>query len=63
MRKTYRKFPVLFNTNQAIQFEKLNQVLSEFAMFFKLDGVFGIDIIKGKRLVIDYPNRNVQIFD
>lgn len=50
-----------FSPNQAIKFEKVNQGLSEYATFFKLDGVFGIDITKGKRLVIDYPNRNIKL--
>lgn len=61
--KSIENLHLYFSTNQVIQFEKLNQGLSEYATFFKLDGVFGIDITKGKRLVIDYPNRNIKLVE
>lgn len=50
-----------FTQDLFIRLENLNEVLVNYATFFKLDGVFGVDIIKNKRVIIDYENRNIQL--
>jgi len=39
----------------------MREMLTDLATFFKLDGVFGSDIAKEGRLVIDYTNRNFEL--
>jgi Aspartyl protease len=52
---------VYLKDNHSIHLHDMRKVLAEYATFFKLDGVFGSDIAKDQRLVIDYVNRNVEI--
>jgi hypothetical protein len=52
---------VYLNDNQYIHLHNVRKVLAEFATFFKLDGVFGSDIGKDGRLIIDYVNRRVEL--
>lgn len=52
---------VYLNDNQSINLHNVSKVLIEFATFFKLDGVFGSDIAKDGRLIIDYTNRKVEL--
>lgn len=39
----------------------MRETLTDLAAFFKLDGVFGMDIVHNGCLVIDYPNRHLEL--
>lgn len=52
---------VYLNENQSISLDNMREMLTDLATFFKLDGVFGSDIAKEGRLVIDYTNRNFEL--
>ncbi|MGE7623251.1 retropepsin-like aspartic protease [Viridibacillus sp. NPDC096237] len=52
---------VYLNDDQSISLYNVSKVLIELATFFKLDGVFGSDIAKNGRLIIDYTNRKVEL--
>ena len=52
---------VYLNRNQSISLQNVREMLTDLATFFKLDGVFGSDIAKDGRLVIDYTNRKVEL--
>jgi len=52
---------VYLNENQAIHLHNVREMLTDLATFFKLDGVFGSDIAKDGRLVIDYTNRRFEL--
>lgn len=54
---------VYLNGNQSIHLHSVRKVLAEFATFFKLDGVFGSDIGKDGRLIIDYLNRRIELIN
>lgn len=54
------RFTIHFD-QQAITIHKSRKMLSDFGSFFQLDGVFGSDIAKGGRLIIDYINRQIKI--
>ena len=52
---------VYLNENQSISLHNVREMLTELATFFKLDGVFGSDIAKDGRMVIDYTNRKFEL--
>ncbi|GAB0168204.1 retropepsin-like aspartic protease [Lysinibacillus sp. CTST325] len=52
---------VNLNENQSINLHNVREMLTDLATFFKLDGVFGSDIAKDGRMVIDYTNRNFEL--
>ncbi|HWI47820.1 MAG TPA: pepsin/retropepsin-like aspartic protease family protein [Rummeliibacillus sp.] len=52
---------VYLNEDQPISLHNVSNVLADYATFFKLDGVFGSDIAKDGRLIIDYANRNLSL--
>ena len=52
---------VFLNEDQSVSLLNVRKVLADFATFFKLDGVFGSDIAKDGRLIIDYANRKVEL--
>ena len=49
------------NENQSIKLHNVTEMLTNLATFFKLDGIFGSDIAKDGRLVIDYTNRKFEL--
>ncbi|WP_148947332.1 aspartyl protease family protein [Rossellomorea vietnamensis] len=53
---------IQFNSQQDITFANVRMMLSDFGSFFTPDGVFGSDIAKDGRLIIDYANRKVDVF-
>ncbi|MFT9821029.1 retropepsin-like aspartic protease [Lysinibacillus sp. NPDC056185] len=52
---------VNLNENQSIRLHNVREMLTDLATFFKLDGVFGSDIAKDGRMVIDYMNRKFEL--
>ncbi|WP_079477606.1 retropepsin-like aspartic protease [Halobacillus salinus] len=44
-----------------IRLSDVREALTDFATFFKLDGVLGSDSASAGKLIIDYPNRRVDI--
>ncbi|TQR28950.1 hypothetical protein C7Y47_18840 [Lysinibacillus sphaericus] len=52
---------VNLNDNQSINLHNVREMLTDLATFFKLDGVFGSDIAKDGRMVIDYTNRKFEL--
>ncbi|MFF2793990.1 retropepsin-like aspartic protease [Lysinibacillus xylanilyticus] len=52
---------IYLNENQSISLHNVREMLTDLATFFKLDGVFGSDIAKDGRLVIDYTNRKFEL--
>ncbi|MED3803556.1 retropepsin-like aspartic protease [Lysinibacillus xylanilyticus] len=52
---------VFLNENQSISLHNVREMLTDLATFFKLDGVFGSDIAKNGRFVIDYTNRKFEL--
>ncbi|MFJ3386902.1 hypothetical protein [Lysinibacillus sp. NPDC086135] len=52
---------VNLNDNQSISLHNVREMLTGLATFFKLDGVFGSDIAKDGRMVIDYTNRKFEL--
>ncbi|MEK3797056.1 retropepsin-like aspartic protease [Peribacillus sp. FSL H8-0477] len=52
---------IYLNENQSIHLHKVREMLTDLAAFFKLDGVFGSDIAKDGRMVIDYTNRKFEL--
>lgn len=58
---TIETLTVYFDENQSIILKNMSETLIDLATFFKLDGVFGMDIAQNGSLVIDYPNRNLEL--
>ncbi|MGE7947615.1 retropepsin-like aspartic protease [Lysinibacillus sp. NPDC093688] len=52
---------VYLNEHQSISLRNVREMLTDLATFFKLDGVFGSDIAKDGRMVIDYTNRKFEL--
>ncbi|MGE7687664.1 retropepsin-like aspartic protease [Lysinibacillus sp. NPDC097214] len=52
---------VYLNEHQSISLHNVREMLTDLATFFKLDGVFGSDIAKDGRMVIDYTNRKFEL--
>lgn len=51
----------LFLVDQPINIKNSRMVLLEYATFFKLDGVLGSDSCQNGTLIIDYPNRKMEL--
>ncbi|MFP3721668.1 aspartyl protease family protein [Niallia circulans] len=58
---TIETLPVYLDENQSITLKNVRETLTDLATFFKLDGVFGMDIAHNGSLVIDYPNRQLEL--
>lgn len=58
---TIETLPVYLDENQSITLKNVRETLTDLAAFFKLDGVFGMDIAHNGSLVIDYPNRHFEL--
>ena len=59
--ESIEELTVYLDENQSITLKNLSETLTDLATFFKLDGVFGIDIARSGSLVIDYSNRNIEL--
>ncbi|TMU87157.1 hypothetical protein FGG79_03200 [Bacillus sp. BHET2] len=59
--KSLEALSVQLSPHQNLTFQNVRMMLTDFATFFKLDGVFGSDIGKDGRLVIDYVNRVFEV--
>ncbi|MEZ7793951.1 aspartyl protease family protein [Niallia circulans] len=58
---TIETLSIYLDKNQSITLKNVRETLTDLAAFFKLDGVFGMDIAHNGSLVIDYPNRHFEL--
>ncbi|AYV71906.1 aspartyl protease family protein [Bacillus sp. PK3-056] len=58
---TIETLSIYLDENQSITLKNVRETLTDLAAFFKLDGVFGMDIAHNGSLVIDYPNRHFEL--
>ncbi|WP_249879067.1 aspartyl protease family protein [Niallia circulans] len=58
---TIETLSIYLDENQFITLKNVRETLTDLAAFFKLDGVFGMDIAHNGSLVIDYPNRHFEL--
>ena len=59
--KSLESLSIQLSPHQNLTFQNVRMMLTDFATFFKLDGVFGSDIAKDGRLIIDYANRIFEV--
>jgi hypothetical protein len=59
--KSIEQLSIQFDHSQDITLQNVRMMLSDFGTFFTPDGVFGSDIAKDGRLVIDYANRRLEL--
>jgi len=52
---------LLYLDNHPLEVSHIRKVLVDYATFFKLDGVLGSDCFQEQRLMLDYPNRKLEI--
>jgi hypothetical protein len=58
---TIETLSIYLDENQFITLKNVRETLTDLAAFFKLDGVFGMDIAHNGSLVIDYSNRHLEL--
>ncbi|CAM5730405.1 hypothetical protein SAFG77S_11153 [Streptomyces afghaniensis] len=58
---TIETLSIYLDENQFINLKNVRETLTDLAAFFKLDGVFGMDIAHNGSLVIDYSNRHLEL--
>ncbi|WP_240628686.1 retropepsin-like aspartic protease [Bacillus salacetis] len=59
--KSIESLSIQFNDSQTLSLQNVRMMLSDFGTFFTPDGVFGSDIAKDGRLIIDYENRRLEV--
>ncbi len=55
-----QKLSIILDENKAFTFQNMRMSLTEYATFFKLDGVLGSDSAINGKLIIDYNNRHIE---